>query len=463
MDFVAIDVETANANMASICQIGLAAYSSGSLVDEWKTYVDPLDFFDPMNVSIHGITEETVAGAPTLPEIAEPLLSRLNGCVVLCHTHFDRVSVHQALSKYGLRLPECEWMDSARVARRTWKQFATSGYGLQNLCDHIGYEFAHHDALEDAKAAAQVMLAAMQTTGLTVEDWLRRVQQPIDPSAAAAASRIRREGNPEGPLFGEVMVFTGALQMPRREAADLAASVGCEVADHVSKSTTTLVVGDQDVTKLAGHEKSAKHRKVEDLIAQGQEIRILRESDFTELVALVGDKSGSLLDRHEPAPSTQAHPLDAEETGPWMLRGGEAVPVDEAFEAWTSGDLGRMLAALGKRTNLVDRHFLLMHIVGETYRLRADRQMAEKCLEVARMHVDEFPQIACALRREFGGTLPQVATFQHYATLLTECGEFEKAIQVCEGALAYDLNDGTTSGFEGRIERIKKQAARRSS
>jgi len=47
-----------------------------------------------------------------------------------------------------------------------------------------------------------------------------------------------------------------------------------------------LVVGDQDVMKLAGHEKSAKHRKAESLIAQGEEIRILRESDFMELVAL---------------------------------------------------------------------------------------------------------------------------------------------------------------------------------
>lgn len=210
-------------------------------------------------------------------------MSRLNDCVVLCHTHFDHVSVHQAFNKYGLQPPECVWLDSARVARRTWPQFAARGYGLQNVCDHIGYEFAHHEALEDAKAAAQIVVTAMQATGLSIDDWLRRVQQPIDPSQT---SYITREGNPEGPLFGEVMVFTGALQMPRHEAADLAASVGCEVAYRVSKTTTTLVVGDQDVRKLAGHVMSAKQRKAELLIAKGQEIRILRESDFVELVAL---------------------------------------------------------------------------------------------------------------------------------------------------------------------------------
>ena len=45
MDFVALDVETANPDMASICQIGAARYSGGILAEEWKTYVDPQDYF----------------------------------------------------------------------------------------------------------------------------------------------------------------------------------------------------------------------------------------------------------------------------------------------------------------------------------------------------------------------------------------------------------------------------------
>jgi DNA polymerase-3 subunit epsilon len=40
-----------------------------------------------------------------------------------------------------------------------------------------------------------------------------------------------------------------------------------------------------DVTRLAGHEKSSKHRKAEELITKGFPIRIIRETDFRELVA----------------------------------------------------------------------------------------------------------------------------------------------------------------------------------
>ena len=143
----------------------------------------------------------------------------------------------------------------------------------------------------------------------------------------------------------------------------------------------------------------------------------------------------------------------------YVEREGKWIPADEAFAAWMSADLGRMLEALTVDTNAIDRHFLLMGIVKETYRLRADPSMADKCAEVAQLHIDEFPVIAPALERDMG-FLPGASTFQQYATLLTERGEFDRAIQVCEKAIAYGLDDGTKGGYEGRIERIKKKAAR---
>jgi DNA polymerase-3 subunit epsilon len=73
--------------------------------------------------------------------------------------------------------------------------------------------------------------------------------------------------------------------MPRREAADAAAAAGCRVDEGVTKHTTMLVVGDQDLKRLAGHEKSSKHTKAEMLIQKGQPIRILGEGDFMRIAA----------------------------------------------------------------------------------------------------------------------------------------------------------------------------------
>lgn len=286
MNFVAIDVETANADMASICQIGLARYDDGELAHEWKSYIDPEDYFDGINVSIHGIDESIVQGSPTFPELTDTLRSHLKGTVAVCHTHFDRVAIHQASRRYRMAPPECTWLDSARVARRTWKECARSGYGLHDVCRMLGYKFRHHDALEDAKAAAHILISAANHSGIDLQGWLKRVRQSIGGASGSRAGNESRAGNPEGQLHGEVLVFTGSLEMPRREAADLAASIGCEVARSVTKRTTMLVVGDQDVRRLAGHEKSTKHRKAETLISAGTSMRILRESDFRALLRL---------------------------------------------------------------------------------------------------------------------------------------------------------------------------------
>jgi DNA polymerase III subunit epsilon len=280
--FVAIDVETANADLASICQIGVVSFQHGEVAEAWKTLIDPEDEFDGVNVSIHGIDERMVAGAPRFPDIVDALHTRLAGHVVVSHMPFDRVALSRAHERYGIPTLDCTWLDTARVTRRAWPQFSRRGYGLADVASWCGIEFRHHDAEEDARAAGLVLLRALTDSGLGVDDWVVQATRPI--GGSLSSSSITRAGDPDGPLAGEVLVFTGALSIPRREAADLAAAAGCDVVGSVGRKVTLLVVGDQDVRKLVGHEKSSKHRKAEDLIRNGQVLRILRESDFRTLV-----------------------------------------------------------------------------------------------------------------------------------------------------------------------------------
>ena len=280
MKFVAIDVETANPDLSSICQIGVVSFEKGVVVNTWQKLVNPEDYFDEWNVSIHGITERDVRRAPTIPELFEDLRNSLEQQIVVSHTSFDRVALSRALQKYQLPGIDCTWLDSAKVVRRAWSEFSDSGYGLANITFALGISYQHHVAQEDARAAGEVLLRAIADTGKSLEDWLVRVRHPV------SYGQISQEGNPEGPLFGEVAVFTGALSVPRREAAKLAADAGCRVSETVNKSTTLLIVGDQDIRRLAGHEKSSKHRKTEELIAEGHTIRILCETDFCCLVGV---------------------------------------------------------------------------------------------------------------------------------------------------------------------------------
>lgn len=284
MNFVALDVETANADLSSICQVGAVAFEDGVARRTLSTLVDPQDYFDSMNVSIHGIDEDKVRGAPKLATVHPQLVEFIAGRTVVSHSFFDRAALRQAEGRYTLKCIDCRWLDTTMVVRRTWSQYAKSGYGLENLAQAFGIDFRHHDAAEDARATGMILLRALAETKMTIDECFARVKLPINP---ADAEPIRRDGNAEGLFFGEVAVFTGALSLPRRKAADMAAAVGCRVDSGVTKATTLLIVGDQDVTRLAeGQTRSSKQLRAEKLIKEGKPIRILRETDFLAMYAM---------------------------------------------------------------------------------------------------------------------------------------------------------------------------------
>jgi DNA polymerase III subunit epsilon len=220
LDFTVVDVETANADLASICQIGIATFHDGKLADKWVSLVNPEDDFSSINVSIHGIDYFRVKDAPNWAGVLSDVTLRLQNKVVVSHTAFDRLAVTRACGKVEATICECTWLDSARVVRRAWPAFSKSGYGLSNMAAHFGIEYQAHDALEDARCAGELLLLAIAETGLNVSQWVIRTQQPIDPTAVHG---YRRDGNPDGELFGEVLVFTARCpflgttpQLPRQ-------------------------------------------------------------------------------------------------------------------------------------------------------------------------------------------------------------------------------------------------------
>ena len=281
MYFVAVDVETANPNMASICQVGVAVFENGQHVDSWTTLVDPEDEFHPITSSIHGIDEEDVRGAPKWPEVWLKLHEMFHGNVVVCHGHFDRVATRQACEKYGLAEFQCTWLDTAKVARRTWdKDVLEYGYGMESIADYLGIEFLHHDAMEDARAAGIALCHACEHTGHSIEDWLAIVDRPIGRKPRDRTTPTRMQDSPVGHLFGEFVVFCDKMVTDHSEAMNVAALAGCNVRSSITKNTTILVVSDKAAVVKADFLKTEKQRKVEVLNASGRSIKIMSEKEF---------------------------------------------------------------------------------------------------------------------------------------------------------------------------------------
>ena len=163
--FTAIDVETANADPSSICEIGIVHACGGSIRAGWSTLVNPGMPFNPENTALHGIDARAVRPAPTIPELYGSLSRLLAATVVVSHTDFDRVALDGALRRYVLPAITVEWVDSVAVARRAWPApRGAGGWGLAVLAARLGIEFRHHVAVEDSRVAAEIVLRAREET-----------------------------------------------------------------------------------------------------------------------------------------------------------------------------------------------------------------------------------------------------------------------------------------------------------
>jgi len=273
--FIALDVETACSDAASICQIGLACVWPDNRIHTFSTLVNPRTDFDAFNTRLHGIGPQHVRNAPGFDEVIDllfPVLSRHH------LGNFDKQAVNAASRTYGRDAPDFRWIDSVTIARRAWPELkGNGGHGLANLKKVLKLEFRHHDAGEDARAAAQVVLHAETHMGVPFDEL-------VAPKRKVYPSSVTRTGNAAGPYAGAVVVFTGALGLSREAAPDLAAQSGMTVKAGVTRLTTYLVVGDQDLTVLGGHSTSSKHRKAEEMQAAGHPIRIIGETMFKAMV-----------------------------------------------------------------------------------------------------------------------------------------------------------------------------------
>lgn len=283
MHYFAIDVETANEDPASICQIGLAKFEGGEVVEKWETLVNPKAHFSAMNVSIHGILPKHVTSAPTFLDVHAKIIEKVGANTLVSYGAFDRFAVQKALKAVG-NDHVFSWLDVTRIVRRHWPECAHSGYGLAKIAKKLKLDLNHHNALSDAVAAGRILAVALSESGHDLDGWQKRINKPLDYTEGVRIGSVATEGNPDGAFFGECITFTGALNVVRAEAARLASAAGFTVADGVTKKNTYLCVGAQDLTVLAGQEKSAKHRKAEALIEKGHEIRIIEESDFFDLI-----------------------------------------------------------------------------------------------------------------------------------------------------------------------------------
>jgi DNA polymerase-3 subunit epsilon len=158
--FVAIDFETADRDADSACSVGLVRVENGNITQKVVQLIQPPRFIFEFT-HIHGITWTMVSDQPTFGEAWPKLEGILSGAdfIAAHNAPFDRGVLNACCDAAGLPKPPHRFIDTVRLARDTWNIFPTK---LPNVCQHLGIELNHHEALSDAEACAKIVMAALK-------------------------------------------------------------------------------------------------------------------------------------------------------------------------------------------------------------------------------------------------------------------------------------------------------------
>ena len=155
---VAIDVETPNGKIPAICQIGIVVAEAGEILKTECHLVNPETYFEPVNISIHGITPSAVESAPTFAALWPRIAGYFENSVVLAHNAaFDLGMLTGVLERYGIPVPPLTCCCTVQMARRRFARETYGSYRLDTLCSAFDIPLAHHhDALCDALACYRI-------------------------------------------------------------------------------------------------------------------------------------------------------------------------------------------------------------------------------------------------------------------------------------------------------------------
>lgn len=290
-DFTIIDLETTGLDPTfdEIIEVGAIRVRNGDVTDTFSSLVKPEKEVDAFITEITGITNEMLADAPSISEIFPDFLSFVSNDIIVGHNvNFDINFVYDTNSKLYNQYFSNSFTDTLRLSRRLLPEL--EHHRLKDLINHFEIDIERqHRSLDDCKATLECY---NKLKSLAVEKYdtldnfyienKSKCKKRLDLSQIKTAVTEFDEDNP---FFEKVCVFTGALEkMKRSDAAQLVVDLGGICGNSVTKKTNYLILGNNDYCPTIRDGKSTKQKKAEELKLKGNDIEIISENTFYDML-----------------------------------------------------------------------------------------------------------------------------------------------------------------------------------
>jgi DNA polymerase-3 subunit epsilon len=169
-EFISIDLETANSDPTSICDIAFVRYSDGKAQAKFSSLIRPQGDLSvsPINESIHGISEGELANAPSMGTVWPLVLDLIGDLPIVGHNVTqDLNKLLQVLAEQKLQINDRDFYCTLTLARNHPKITPEGSYRLEDLADALNVKWNEseranglfgHSAESDAQATGDVFV-----------------------------------------------------------------------------------------------------------------------------------------------------------------------------------------------------------------------------------------------------------------------------------------------------------------
>lgn len=324
-EYVVLDIETTGLSRwrDKIIEIAAVKYEKTTEKETYSTLINPGRRIPEKVTELTGITDEDVLEAPKIREVLPELKAFLGDLPIVAHNApFDMGFLSVAFSnakesftntsidtlylvklmplnaeRNSLEILKREILLQDRISHRALADVYTTAELFAYIVEELPKQLTAKAIVESAGAGDAQHHSQRYSAFYDVDperepgeilfvgdeisskfDKFKSVPKPRD--IQPTMDNI----DPEGPLYGKSIVFTGELTISRAEAMQLAVNAGAVVKTSVSRKTNYLVVGKQDKSLVGEDGMSTKEENAYAINEQGKaHIEIIGEDEFIKL------------------------------------------------------------------------------------------------------------------------------------------------------------------------------------
>ena len=315
-NYTVIDTETTGLDPSfdSIIEIGAIKIRDGKIEETFSSLIKPdsillfddeledfgSDFLindkgemyyyvDPFITELTGITNKMLSDAPDIISVLSDFRNFIGNDILIGHNiNFDINFLYDNFLKFFDFQFENDFIDTLRLSRNLHKSF--KHHRLSDMIDYYNIINNNaHRSLSDCQATYELFLKLYETLVEqfgSLENFKTQHKKQSSYSIDLHSIKPTTEEIDESNFFYQkVCCFTGKLErMTRKEAMQLVVNCGAIIANSVTKKTNYLILGNNDYCPLIKGGKSNKQKKAEQLKLSGQDIEILSENVFYDLI-----------------------------------------------------------------------------------------------------------------------------------------------------------------------------------